>query len=212
MIELDKSLSIHEAVYRALRFQVMIGKIKPGENLTLRGISSLLKVSMTPVRESVRRLNAEGALSLSTSGRISVPELNNDRIEELFVLRSLLEPELASRALPRAHNALIERLIIINDLIDQMILKKDSVGYLQKNIEFHKTLYLRAQSPTILASLENVWLQSGPTMKSIYDKEIKKKNTFNHKKILSALQNGDDSGLRLSVRTDIISGLNMLIN
>ena len=95
MIMLDKSLSVHESVYRSLRFQVMIGQIKPGQNLTLRGISSILNVSMTPVRESIRRLNAEGALLLSSSGRISVPELNNDRIEELFILRSLLEPELA---------------------------------------------------------------------------------------------------------------------
>ena len=83
---------------------------------------------------------------------------------------------------------------------------------MQKNIEFHKTLYLRAQSPTILASLENVWLQSGPTMRSIYEKEIKEINTFNHKKILSALQTGDDSVLRLSVRNDVISGLKMLLN
>ena len=212
MIMLDKSLSVHESVYRSLRFQVMIGQIKPGQNLTLRGISSILNVSMTPVRESIRRLNAEGALLLSSSGRISVPELNNDRIEELFILRSLLEPELASRALPRVHNALIERLTLINDSIDKMIIKNDSIGYLQKNIEFHKTLYLRAQSPTILASLENVWLQSGPTMRSIYEKEIKEINTFNHKKILSALQTGDDSVLRLSVRNDVISGLKMLLN
>ncbi len=211
MIELDNTLSVHEAVYRALRWQIMIGHVTPGKNLTLRGISALFKVSMTPVRESVRRLNAEGAIILSSSGRISVPELNNERIEELFVLRSLLEPELSSRALPRVHNALIERLTIINDLIDKLILKKDSIGYLQRNIEFHKTLYLRAQSPAILASLENVWLQLGPMTRRLYDKEIQNKNTFNHKKILSSLQSGDDTSLRLSIRTDVLSGLNMIL-
>jgi len=64
---------------------------------------------MTPAREAVRRLAAEGALTLSNSGRISAPLLANERIEELAALRALIEPELASRALPRAHPALIDR-------------------------------------------------------------------------------------------------------
>ena len=65
---------------------------------------------MTPAREAVRRLVAEGALTLSASGRVSTPELSNERIEELAALRALLETELATRALPRAHMALIDRL------------------------------------------------------------------------------------------------------
>lgn len=88
----------------------MHGELGPGEALTLRGIGKHYGVSMTPARESVRRLAAEGALTLSSSGRVSTPELSNDRIEELASLRALLEPELASRALPRAHFALIDRL------------------------------------------------------------------------------------------------------
>ena len=48
-------------------------------------------------------LFAEGALTLSSSGRISTPELTPERIEELAAIRALLEPEMAARALPRAH-------------------------------------------------------------------------------------------------------------
>src|SRR6056297_3638643 len=106
----DSSAAAHERVYRALRARIMHGEIAPGEALTLRGIGKVYDVSMTPAREAVRRLVAEGALFLSSSGRVSTPELSNDRIEELATLRALLEPELASRALPRAHFALIDRL------------------------------------------------------------------------------------------------------
>ena len=100
----------HDRVYRALRSRIMYGEIEPGQALTLRGIGKDFEVSMTPAREAVRRLVAEGALFLSTSGRVTTPELSNDRIEELAALRALIETELASRALPRAHLALIERL------------------------------------------------------------------------------------------------------
>jgi len=96
----------HDRVYRALRTRILHGEIHPGQALTLRGIGKEFDVSMTPAREAARRLVAEGALSLSSSGRVSTPELTNERIEELAALRALLEPELAARALPRAHMAL----------------------------------------------------------------------------------------------------------
>ena len=98
----DAAPAAHDRVYRALRARIMQGIIQPGEALTLRGIGKSYDVSMTPAREAVRRLVAEGALTLSSSGRVSTPELTNERIEELAALRALIEVELASRALPRA--------------------------------------------------------------------------------------------------------------
>jgi DNA-binding GntR family transcriptional regulator len=93
----------HDRVYRALRTRIMHGEVGPGEAMTLRGLGREFGVSMTPAREAVRRLVSEGALFLSASGRVSTPELSNERIEELAAIRALLEPELSARALPRAH-------------------------------------------------------------------------------------------------------------
>lgn len=165
---LDPTTAAHERVYRSLRTRIMHGEIAPGEALTLRGIGKIYEVSMTPAREAVRRLVAEGALSLSSSGRVATPALSNERIEELATLRAMLEPELASRALPRAHFALIDRLEAINQGVSQMIARHDAAGYIRMNLEFHRTLYLRAQAPAMLAMTETVWLQLGPTMRALY--------------------------------------------
>ena len=206
----EQSGAAHERVYRALRTQVMHGEILPGQSLTLRGIGKEFDVSMTPAREAVRRLVAEGALFLSSSGRVSTPELSNDRIEELAALRAMLEPELASRALPRAHFALIERLETINSGVSQMVARHDASGYIRMNLEFHRTLYLRAQAPAILAMAETVWLQMGPTMRALYGRLNRKEPPPHHKLILSALKAGDEPGLRLAVRADVTQGLKML--
>lgn len=160
----------HDRLYRVLRAQIMHGALAPGQALTMRGLGKQFGVSMTPAREALRRLAAEGALTLSPSGRVSTPALSNERIEELAALRALLEPELSSRALPRAHMALIERLAVINGTIAQMVAKEDAVGYIRSNLEFHRTLYLRAQAPAMLAMAETVWLQLGPTMSSLYSR------------------------------------------
>ncbi|MDE0852283.1 GntR family transcriptional regulator [Yoonia sp.] len=206
----DPTAPAHERVYRALRTQIMHGVLAPGAALTLRGIGKEFDVSMTPAREAVRRLVAEGALFLSSSGRVSTPELSNDRIEELASLRAMIEPELASRALPRAHFALIERLEAINQGVSQMVARHDSSGYIRMNLEFHRTLYLRAQAPAMLAVMETVWLQLGPTMRALYGRLNRTEPPHHHKLILAALKAGDEPGLRLSVRTDATQGLRML--
>ena len=207
----DAVLLAHDRVYRTLRVQIMHGELEPGISLTLRGIGKQFDVSMTPAREAVRRLVAEGALSLSASGRVSTPDLSNERIEELAAVRALLEPELASRALPRAHIALIERLSAINSTVSEVVAKGDAVGYIRTNLEFHRTLYLRAQAPAMLAMAETVWLQLGPTMRKLYGRMQRTEAPFQHRAILTALRAGDEQGLKAAIRNDVAGGLRMLV-
>ncbi|MDH5529787.1 MAG: GntR family transcriptional regulator, partial [Paracoccaceae bacterium] len=203
----DTGIAEHDRLYRSLRVQIMHGELAPGQALTLRGLAKAYGVSMTPAREALRRLVAEGALMLSSSGRVSTPELNNDRIEELAALRALIETELASRALPRAHIALIDRLQAINMANSEAAAKQDAVAYIRTNLEFHRTLYLRAQAPAMLAVVETVWLQLGPTMRALYARVRRSAPPQHHRMIIAALKAGDEPALRLAVRTDVTQGL-----
>ena len=180
----DAAPLAHDRVYRTLRSRIMHGELPPGLALTLRGIGKQFDVSMTPAREAVRRLVAEGALTLSSSGRVSTPELSNDRIEELAA---------------------------INGAVSEAVAKQDAVGYIRSNLEFHRTLYLRAQAPAMLAMAETVWLQLGPTMAKLYGRLRRNEVPHHHRLILSALRAGDEPGLRLAVRTDVTQGLRMLV-
>lgn len=207
----DRKTPSHEQIYRRLRARIMHGVLRPGQALTLRGVASDFGVSMTPAREAVRRLAAEGALQASSSGRVTTPVLSNERIEELAALRALLEPELASRAMPRAHGALIDRMADINSQIDAVLIEGDAVAYVRLNLEFHRNLYLRAQAPAMLALAETVWLQLGPSMQALYTAKRRTVVTESHAKILSALRAGDEPGLRVAVRADVTAGLRMLL-
>ena len=208
----DPGAPVHDRIYRHLRSRIMHGDLPPGEALTLRGIGKHYEVSMTPAREAVRRLVAEGALTMSNSGRITTPALSNDRIEELAALRALIEVELASRALPRAHFALIDRMQTINLAVSEAVSQRDAVSYIRTNLEFHRTLYLRAQAPAMLAMAETVWLQLGPTMRALYGRLGRTEPPRFHRLIIAALKAGDEPGLRLAVRSDVTQGLRMLVS
>ena len=203
--------SLQDKIYRELRQKIMLGDLRPGHSLTLRGLAQLYGVSMTPAREVLRRLAAEGALIVTNTGRFMTPILSNERLEELNALRGLLEPEIAARALPRAHLALIDRMQLINSRIAQAVIQKEPVSYVQANLEFHRSLYLRAQAPAMLALVENIWLQIGPTMRVLYEKIGVLETPKHHVSILAALKSSDEQKLRLMIQTDVTNGLRMLI-
>ena len=114
--------------------------------------------------------------------------------------------------LPSPGLALIDRLQTINHAIAAAIARQDAPGYIRSNLEFHRTLYLRAQAPAMLALLETVWLQLGPTMGALYGKLRRTEPPVGHRLIIAALRAGDEPGLRLAVRADVTQGLRMLVS
>ncbi|MFT6695053.1 MAG: DNA-binding GntR family transcriptional regulator, partial [Paracoccaceae bacterium] len=78
------------------------------------------------------------------------------------------------------------------------------------NLEFHRTLYLRAQAPAMLAMVETVWLQLGPTMRQLYSKMRFSGRLGHHRAILKALSDGDEQALQSAIGNDVTQGLRML--
>ncbi|GAB1395620.1 hypothetical protein MASR1M65_03970 [Saprospiraceae bacterium] len=152
---------------------------------------------MTPAREALRRLAAEGALTLSSSGRVTTPELATERIEELAAIRALLEPEMAARALPRAHFALIERLAAINAAERRGGGEAAMRWPMCAPIWSFTARFTCAPRPRRCWPMaETVWLQLGPTMRAVYARLRRTEPPQHHRMILAALKAGDEPGRR----------------
>ena len=133
-------------------------------------------------------------------------------MEALASIRALLEPELGARALPRALFSLLEQLKRMDAALDQHLKSGDAAAYVRGNLEFHRTLYLRAHAPAMLALAETVWLQTGPSMRALYARIGMGRVADYHRKAIAALAAGDEAGLRLAIRADARQGLTMLSN
>ena len=68
----------------------------------------------------------------------------------------------------------------------------------------------KKMAPAMLAMLETVWLQLGPTMRALYSRLRRNEPPQHHRMILAALRAGDEPALRLAVRTDVTQGLRHL--
>lgn len=199
----------HEATYRRLYDMMMFGDLAPGQKVTLQGITATLETGMTPVREAIRRLTAEGALTLHENRRISVPELTVSQLDELAFARLALEPRLAEMALPNMSAADIDALAKIDAGIDKAIGAGDVQAYLSGNHNFHFMIYRFAESPILLSLTASLWLRIGPSLRVVIESGGSI-GPDRHKDALAAMRDGDAERLGAAIKADILQGIDRL--
>lgn len=200
----ERTATLGRRVRDELRAAIMAGRFGPGEKLTIRAVASSLGVSLTPAREALYNLAAEGALELADNGSVYVPVLTRARIEELTKIRSSLEGLAAREAAPRISDADIARAEEINDLLVKADSRKDYARLIDLNWQFHFVIYEASGMPHLIHMIEGCWLKTGSYLNIIYpDFGGSSKGIKNHKKMISALRARDPEKLSSTVCRDI---------
>lgn len=200
----------HEETYKTLYYAIITGRFEPGKVLTIRGVAQQLGCSPMPVREAVRRLVALGALEMRSTRRLSVASMTRERFQEIWSARTMLEPEIAARAIPHSDKQLIRELERIDNQVAEAMEKGDPDSYTLKNWEFHFTLYRAANCPIFLRLIESVWLQFGPFMRMVTGRLGTSLLVDQHEMAVEALKRKDEAGLREAIRLDIKDGMSRI--
>lgn len=106
-----------EAVYSTLRHCIVLGDLAPGERLRSDGLATRLGVSRTPVREALRKLEAEGLVAVSPRLGLVVREISEQDLSEIFAIREALEAAAARLA---AENGTSAEMADIRELLEDM--------------------------------------------------------------------------------------------
>jgi DNA-binding GntR family transcriptional regulator len=207
----DDKLPVHEQVYRALRAQILFGDLAPGQAVTIQGLAGSLGVGMTPVREALRRLISEGALTFQGNRRVSVPALTRSDVEEMIFVRKSIETELARRATINMTEDRIAELGQIDEALDDAIEAGDVAGYLHHNYRFHSRLYALAEAPVMTALTDRLWLRFGPSLRVVCGRFGTQNLPDRHKDILTALRARDADAAALAMSLDVEQGMLQVI-
>jgi DNA-binding GntR family transcriptional regulator len=189
---------------------LLFGELAPGQAVTIQGLVADLDVGMTPVREALRRLTAEGALSFLGNRRITVPLLSLSELDQLSLARRMLEPELASRACERVTKKDIDVLRSIDVLLDQAIAADDMRNYLARNYDFHKALYGLADAAILSSLVDGLWLRFGPSLRGVLATLEPLETPDMHKVLLTALEERDAVAAKKAVESDVSQGMDRL--
>lgn len=135
--------SLTDAVYQQLRAMLGSGQLKPGDALRQEPLAQMLGVSRVPLREALRRLEAEGLVGLRDRRGYSVIALDREEIEEVFRIRVEVEGRAGYLATKRRTAEDVTEVKTYLDLLDRLDLKSDPGGvasWASYNRMFHNAL------------------------------------------------------------------------
>ncbi len=200
-----------EEVYLQLKEAIFRGKFEPGHSVTLRGLAQMLGVSTTPIREAIRRLVSEGALKLLENRRITVPEMSENKLKEIFFSRVQLECFAAEQAFHSITIHGMNELEHINKRHNKAIADYDVENYIYLNFEFHRRFYAHAKLSVISQLIESLWLQTAPFMRMISDQFGQDKGRIKtrdpHAEIIDALRQKQVTRVKHLIHEDILDGI-----
>ena len=200
--QLDESLS--DQVYQHLRWALILGDFAPGDGISIRRAAAELGTSMTPVREALKRLASERALTSSANRSFRVPVLEPKRIADLFFVRSCLEAVATELATPKLTAAQIRRLDELATLMDQDIGAGDLRQYLSRNYSFHFTIYTAAGNGELVSVIEGLWAQTGPFLAAgVWRVGMTEDWRTRHGEIAQAIRARDAAEARRLIELDI---------
>lgn len=182
---------VHE-VANLLRERIYSGQLAPGDHLRQVQISTMLKVSRTPVREAFRVLEQEGLVTQTTGGAVRVVSVCTDELLDAYALREVIDGLAAREASKRLDAAALERLL---ELIDEQRKSIDPWApqeYTNLNVQFHASILELAANKFLSREIPLVRMTSQVfTPSSMLKRDRAARAVEEHREIVEAIRSGD---------------------
>ncbi|WP_299705309.1 GntR family transcriptional regulator [uncultured Tateyamaria sp.] len=180
----DRDMSQGETAYAQLLAAIRTGEFAPGDRLRETDVADRLNLSRTPVREALRRLEADGIVEHRPRLGAVIRQLSHAELVELYEMRIVLERTAAEMAAKHAAAAEIDALRDLNSAMS----KGSPAEAAALNQDFHRGIYLATRNRFLLdaaRALNNALMLMGPT--TLADKQRIEVVTAQHDDILTAI-------------------------
>lgn len=197
-----------EDIYARIRALIAEGAYIGGDSIPESELATRLGVSRTPVREAMRRLQAEGVIRREAYRRAIVVDLDPNEVIHIFTARAALEPIAAGMAVPFADADFIDALRDLHARMDHAILQTDPDrrAYRDLNAQFHRVIW-RQGGNAIFSDLVNMVARKpvvSPTFNNWTQAELIRSNR-QHEDVVSAFDAQDKEWVEAAMRAHLLS-------
>ena len=145
-----------ETAYAVLREAIVSNILKPGTRLRADELAKKLGVSKTPVREALRKLQAEDLITLQPGNALTVKSISEEQLFEMYYTREALEGMAARLAAENAGALDIAKLRAINDEMKTPSVIADVSAFRHLSGEFQLAVFRAARNDTIYRLLKHL--------------------------------------------------------
>lgn len=144
-----------ERAYQTLRERILDGAYRPGHGLVIDALAEDFGISVVPVREAIRRLEAEGLIVYRPNVGAQVAPADRRVYEEELAVVSVLEGYATALAAPAVTADDLRRLGEINERMVECLHAFDALGFARWNTKFHFLIYERCPNPYLVTQLRD---------------------------------------------------------
>lgn len=176
--------------YDKLHSAIRAGVYAPGDRLRETEVAERLALSRTPVREALRKLEADGIIEHRPRLGAVIRTLSHGEVVELYEMRVVLERTAAEMAAKHASEAEVDELEALNGEIAGAAADPHLAAAI--NQQFHRCIYLATRNRFLLESaraLNNALMLLGPT--TMADEARISTVCHQHQDIIDAIRMGD---------------------
>jgi len=146
-----------ELAYAYIHERIEDGRYSPGYRLVLGQIAGALDMSPVPVREAIRRLEAEGLVEFEKNVGAQVALLDPEEYRVTMETLALVEGYATATAAPRLSTEQLARARMINERLRRNLADFDALIYTRLNLEFHAVLFEECPNAHILDLVHRGW-------------------------------------------------------
>ncbi len=197
--------------YQELRRRILSGELRQGQPISQEQLATELGVSTTPLREALRRLDAEGLVAIDAHRNARVTELSAEEARSLYEVREQMDPLAAKLAATRRSEADIAAIRAALKGLEPLTPSAD-VDSLLVHRAFHRSIYTASHNTLLMSLLEGLWdkadryrqlrLQAGPD-----SPEDQARVKEEHSAIAEAVIAGDARAAERAMRTHVRASL-----
>lgn len=205
-----RALTKRDRIARELRAMIESGQLARGARVQQDELAARFQTSITPVREAMRELEAEGLLVSEPHRGVRVSEVDVEEVRGVYVARRLLEPfatRLAAENLSRRDLATAEGFV---DAMDAARVAHDSPGLWAANRDFHFLIYRACGIPRLVSQIESLW-QAFPWDVLDVLGGRSERSVAEHRTILDALRAGDGAAAAVACEAHIRNSFHALV-
>ena len=197
--------SVLDEAYDSLKKSIVDGVYQPGQRLRALRVAQGLKISRTPVKEALARLEQEGLVRREPGSGYIVRGVSVGEIVNLYRVREVLEAEAAREALPNLTAAALDAMREALDFADELLAQKNYADFLRANRKFHNLIAAQSHNSVlqeVLANLDARFWSIGTIVVSRHPQraqDIRREN----RAILDALVGGDFKIVEKAVKAHV---------
>ena len=192
--------TVPEQVATALRHEIVTGQLAAGTKLRQVEIAQRFGVSTTPVREAFGLLQSDGLVQIDTHRGVTVFLPSIQDLVEHYEIRMALEMLAVEKA--AAHFQAQDAPPLVA-LLDEMHTTSDSALYVERNQQFHLSLYRLSGRVRLVTMIEELRIASNAYLHLYAAADVPRdaqRLDIEHREILVACQTGDPVRAALAVR------------